>query len=48
MAPIDWYVWTSYGGQGVECDALYMFDPGSGTIWRCDPVGVGVLLCLWV
>lgn len=24
------------------CDALYMISPGSGTIWRCSPVGVGV------
>jgi hypothetical protein len=37
-------------GQGMEtegmanCDGLYMFDPGSGTIRRCGPVGVGVAL----
>jgi hypothetical protein len=22
----------TYGGQGVECDGLYMLSPGSGTI----------------
>ena len=33
-----------YGGQRVECDGLYMLGPGSGTIRRCGPVGVGVAL----
>jgi hypothetical protein len=37
----------AYGGQGVECDGLYMFGPESGTIRRCDPVGVGVALWVW-
>ena len=34
----------AYGGQGVECDGLYMLAPGSGTIRGCGPVGVGVAL----
>jgi hypothetical protein len=29
------------------CDGLYMLDPGSGTIWRYGPVGVGVALLEW-
>ena len=32
----------AYGGQGVECDGLYMFGLGSGTIRRCSLVGIGV------
>jgi hypothetical protein len=24
------------------CDGLYILGPGSGTIWRCDLVGIGV------
>jgi hypothetical protein len=34
----------AYGGQGVECDGLYMLGAGSGTIRRCGPVGVSVAL----
>jgi hypothetical protein len=34
----------AYGGQGVECHGLHMLGPGSGTIWRCGLVGVGVPL----
>jgi hypothetical protein len=30
-----------------KCDGLYVLDSGSGTIWRCDPVGVGVTLLVW-
>ena len=30
------------------CDGLYMFGPGSGTIWRCSLIGVGVALLEWV
>ena len=26
------------------CDSLYMLGPGSGTIRKCGPVGVGVAL----
>jgi hypothetical protein len=26
------------------CDGLYMLSPGSGTIRKCGPVGVGVSL----
>ena len=37
----------AYGDQGVECDGLYMLGPGSGTIRRCGPVGVGVSLWVW-
>ena len=37
-----------YGGQGVECDGLYMFGPGGGTISRCEPVRIGVALLEWV
>ena len=29
------------------CDGLYMLGPGSGTIRRCGPVGVGVSLWVW-
>jgi hypothetical protein len=28
----------------TTCDGLYMLDPGSGTIRRCGPTGVGVAL----
>jgi hypothetical protein len=38
----------AYGGQGVECDGLYMLSPGSGTIWRCGLVGAGVSLWAWL
>ena len=31
-----------YGSQGVEYDGLYILGPGSGTIWRCGLVGIGV------
>jgi hypothetical protein len=34
------------GGQGVECDGLYMLSPG--TTIRCGPVGIGVSLWVWV
>ena len=27
-----------------HCGGLNMLDPGSGTIWKCDLVGVGVAL----
>jgi hypothetical protein len=36
-----------YGGQGVECYGLYILGPGSGTIWMCDPVGIGMSLWAW-
>jgi hypothetical protein len=26
----------------IHCDGLYIFGPGSGTIWRCGLVGIGV------
>ena len=32
------------GGHKVECDGLYMLDPGSGTIGRCSLVGVSLTL----
>ena len=32
------------GGQGVECDALNVLDPKSGTIRRYDFIGIGVAL----
>jgi hypothetical protein len=32
----------------THCDGLYMPVPGSGTIRRCGPVGVGVSLWVWV
>jgi hypothetical protein len=31
----------------VGCDGLYMCRPGSGTIRRCGPFGVGVSLWVW-
>jgi hypothetical protein len=31
-----------YGDQGMECHGLYILGPGSGTIWRCGLVGIGV------
>jgi hypothetical protein len=37
-----------YGGQGVECDGLYIRGPGSGTIWRYGLVGMGVTWLEWV
>ena len=37
----------AYGGQGVECDSLYMLSPESGRIRRCGLVGVGVSLWAW-
>ena len=44
MAPKSQVFEQGYGGQGVECDGLYMLGPGSGTIRRCGLVGVGVSL----
>ena len=35
------------GGQGVECDGLYMLGPGSGTTRRYGPFGLGVALLEW-
>jgi hypothetical protein len=37
----------AYGVQGIEYDGLYMLCPGSGTIRRCDLVGVGISLWVW-
>ena len=37
----------AYEVQGVECDGLYVLGPGSGTISRCDLVGIGVSLWVW-
>ena len=37
----------AYGGQGVECDDLYMIGPGSELIWKGGLVGVGVSLWVW-
>ena len=47
MAPEDSCLSKPMGSQGVECDGLYMLSPGSGTIRRCGPVGVGVVLLEW-
>jgi hypothetical protein len=30
------------------CDGLYILGPGSGTIWRCGLVGIGVTSLEWV
>ena len=30
-----------------RCDGLYILGPGSGTIWRCGLVGIGVSLWVW-
>jgi hypothetical protein len=30
-----------------QCHGLYILGPGSGTIWRCYLVGVGVSLWVW-
>jgi hypothetical protein len=30
------------GGEGVECDGLYMLSPESSTNRRCGPIGVGM------
>ena len=35
------------GHSYVDWDGLHMFDPGSGTIRMCGPVGVGVPLWVW-
>ena len=53
-----WYSWKRSGLRMsslqisrdnciVICYSLYMSGPGSGTIWRCGLVGVGVSLCSW-
>ena len=34
----------AYGGQGVECDDLYILGPGSGTIRRYGLVEIGMSL----
>jgi hypothetical protein len=34
-------------GGNSGCDGLYILEPGSGTIWRCDLIGVGVPLWVW-
>ena len=38
---------TSSVHTRAHCNGLYMLSPGSGTIWRCGPVGVGVSLWVW-
>ena len=44
----DFKSWTKvYGGQGVECDGLYILGSGSGNMWRCGLVGIGVSLRVW-
>jgi hypothetical protein len=30
------------------CDGLYILGPGSGAIWRCGLVGIGVTWLEWV
>jgi hypothetical protein len=30
-----------------HCDGLYILGLGSGTIWRCGLVGIGVSLWVW-
>ena len=30
-----------------SCHGLNMLGPGNNTIWRCDPLGVGVSLWVW-
>jgi hypothetical protein len=37
----------SYGGQGVECDGLYLLSLGSDSIRKYGPVGVGMSLWVW-
>jgi hypothetical protein len=57
--PIPWClgVWRAWGtlsdsySMGTDiphCDGLYMLGPGSGTIWRCGLIGVGVALLEYV
>jgi hypothetical protein len=36
-----------YACKELSCYGLYMLSPGSGTIKRCGPVGVGVSLWAW-
>ena len=38
----------AYGGQGVECDGLYMLGQGSGTNRRYGLVRVGMSQWAWV
>ena len=47
MAPKIHMFKQAYWGLGVECYGLNMLRPGSGTIKRCGPVGVGVSLWVW-
>jgi hypothetical protein len=35
------------GPAHINCDGLYMLEPGSDTIRRCGPVWVGVSLWIW-
>ena len=42
--PIDLMFEQACGGQGMECDGLYMLSPKSGTVGKCSLVGVGVSL----
>jgi hypothetical protein len=54
---ISWRLWQVPGCLPMaasesfylcNCDGLYMFGPGSDTIWRrCGLVGVGVSLWAW-
>jgi hypothetical protein len=32
----------------IACDGLYILGPGSGTIGRCGPVGIGMTWLEWV
>jgi hypothetical protein len=40
--------WLSTKGLLSLCDGLYILGPGSGTIWRCGLVGIGVTWLEWV
>jgi hypothetical protein len=47
MAPHRHIFEQAYGGQGVECDGLYMLGPGGGTIRMYGLVGLGASLWVW-
>jgi len=37
----------TYGGQGMECDGLYVLVLGHSTIRHCGLVGVGMSIWVW-
>jgi hypothetical protein len=43
LSPQACHIFLMNSQDSIEyCDGLYILGPGSGTIWRCGLVGIGV------